>query len=211
MSDEKETERFRELFGGGPTDEDRERWAKEKAEIDAVTADLEAKYADRGLKFTVSFAGAMPVQAFGYVDGMRFYFRFRGNSASLRVGPFDQAFEDLHYHRMAEQHDGFIKRAEEALAAGTGTEQDVSMAKFSKNIENRAKADDDNYYPQVVKKRSHCVGPDPDNMWAGYLTAEEDFMIFSKLMDTMEEVPESEWVDPWTLRWLNHENVLPSS
>jgi hypothetical protein len=63
-----------------------ERWKK-----DAVF--LEEKYADRGLVFTSPFEGLAPIQAFGHLDGMRFYFRLRGGEASLRVGEYDLAIE----------------------------------------------------------------------------------------------------------------------
>lgn len=59
---------------------------------EAVTV-LEGKYADRGLKFTSPFEGLAPIQAYGHLDGKRFYFRLRGGSASLRVGVYDKAIE----------------------------------------------------------------------------------------------------------------------
>jgi hypothetical protein len=54
---------------------------------------LEEKYADRGLKFTSAFEGFAPVQAYGHLDGKRFYFRLRGGVASLKVGMYDLAKE----------------------------------------------------------------------------------------------------------------------
>lgn len=54
---------------------------------------LEEKYADRGLKFTSAFEGFAPIQAYGHLDGKRFYFRLRGGDASLRVGVYDLAVE----------------------------------------------------------------------------------------------------------------------
>lgn len=66
--------------------EPEDRWKK-----DAVF--LEEKYAERGLIFTSSFEGLAPIQAYGYLDGMRFYFRLRGGEASLRVGEYDLAVE----------------------------------------------------------------------------------------------------------------------
>lgn len=54
---------------------------------------LEEKYADRGLKFTSPFEGLAPIQAYGHLDGKRFYFRLRGGDASLRVGVYNLAIE----------------------------------------------------------------------------------------------------------------------
>lgn len=54
---------------------------------------LEEKYADRGLVFTSPFEGLAPIQAYGHLDGKRFYFRLRGGEASLKVGVYDLAKE----------------------------------------------------------------------------------------------------------------------
>lgn len=56
-------------------------------------ASLEEKYSDRGLQFTSPFEGFAPIQAYGHLDGKRFYFRLRGGDASLRVGVYDKAIE----------------------------------------------------------------------------------------------------------------------
>lgn len=56
-------------------------------------ASLEEKYSNRGLKFTSPFEGFAPIQAYGHLDGKRFYFRLRGGDASLRVGVYDKALE----------------------------------------------------------------------------------------------------------------------
>lgn len=61
-------------------------------EKDSVAA-LEEKYADRGLVFTSPFEGFAPIQAYGHLDGKRFYFRLRGGEASLKVGVYDLAKE----------------------------------------------------------------------------------------------------------------------
>lgn len=51
------------------------------------TQTLEERFQDRNLKFTQSFVGLEPVQAYGTVDKDRFfYFRLRGDTASLLVG-----------------------------------------------------------------------------------------------------------------------------
>lgn len=54
---------------------------------------LEEKYSNRGLKFTSPFEGFAPIQAYGHLDGKRFYFRLRGGDASLRVGVYDKVIE----------------------------------------------------------------------------------------------------------------------
>jgi hypothetical protein len=47
---------------------------------------LEAKYAHLGLRFDTGFAGSVPVQANGRIGRRFFYFRFRGDTASLKIG-----------------------------------------------------------------------------------------------------------------------------
>lgn len=51
---------------------------------------LEKKYAHRGLKIDGCFWKSCPTQAFGVIDGMIFYFRFRHDYAALEIGyPFE--------------------------------------------------------------------------------------------------------------------------
>lgn len=52
----------------------------------ALIAELEAKYADRKIRFDTGFVGSVPVQASGRIGSRYFYFRFRHDSASLKVG-----------------------------------------------------------------------------------------------------------------------------
>jgi hypothetical protein len=57
-----------------------------ETKFDSTVSFLEKKFADRGLRFTSTFEGTDPVQAYGHLDGLRFYFRFRYDSASLVLG-----------------------------------------------------------------------------------------------------------------------------
>lgn len=65
--------------------------------VEDSVKELEAKFADRGLRFTEDFRGACPMQAFGWIDGQRFYFRYRGDFAALRVGTVDPVLAQKHY------------------------------------------------------------------------------------------------------------------
>jgi hypothetical protein len=60
---------------------------------------LEKLYSHRGLKFTTVFEGLEPVQAYGDIDGMRFYFRERGGISSLKVGKYDVELERKYAQR----------------------------------------------------------------------------------------------------------------
>jgi hypothetical protein len=54
-----------------------------------IAQELEASNIHRGLRFTSVFQGLVPVQAYGIVDGKRFYFRQRNGLSYLVVGEFD--------------------------------------------------------------------------------------------------------------------------
>lgn len=54
---------------------------------------LEDQFNKRGLQFTFPFEGLSLMQAYGYLDGKRFYFHLRNGDASLCVGVYDKATE----------------------------------------------------------------------------------------------------------------------
>lgn len=70
---------------------------RQAEEMKAAEYTLEEKFASMGLRFTKGFHGAMPVQAYGWILGQRFYFRFRHDTAVLHVGHVDtiKAQEDF--------------------------------------------------------------------------------------------------------------------
>lgn len=59
---------------------------REAEAMDALAVELEEMFPELGLRFTKTFAGGMPVQAYGWILGERFYFRYRSDIASLTVG-----------------------------------------------------------------------------------------------------------------------------
>jgi hypothetical protein len=63
---------------------------------------LENLYKHRELKFTSVFEGYVPVQAYGLIDGMLFYFRKRGGVYSLKVGLYDLEVEKKKHAKMNE-------------------------------------------------------------------------------------------------------------
>lgn len=64
--------------------------------------ELEEKFPERGLKFTLPFTGSIPNVAYGHIDGMRFYFKFRGDCGSLRVGIYDAGIDEKEYQESLE-------------------------------------------------------------------------------------------------------------
>lgn len=104
---------------------------KHLAAVSVVVAELEERFADRGLKFSHEFYGAMPVQAFGWVDGERFYFRFRRNTALLVRGMVDeetaQRIHDQHISRFPNSpHEIMTNDSVQALPHRVSAEAEIN-------------------------------------------------------------------------------------
>lgn len=168
-----------------------------------VTSQLEKEYVERGLIFSTSFVGSIPVQAYGYLDGMRFYFRFRGNWASLRVGPYDQELEELYAMRVNEDKVSRMDKRKAELEAGEISPEEYRMSVFlDDRPEMPQEEDDEDYMPHRIVKNAGCVGPDPEDDYAGTLTPDEAYDIFCQLLKELVDVPEDEQLDEHTKIWL---------
>jgi hypothetical protein len=77
---------------------------KEKEEFVAVCAELEEAFPETGLRFTEGFRGAMPMTAYGWILGRRFYFRFRADTASMTVGNVDPVKAGIEFERRIAMH-----------------------------------------------------------------------------------------------------------
>lgn len=77
---------------------------REAEEMKAVCAVLEEAFPETGLRFTSAFRGIMPVQAYGWILGQRFYFRFRGDTATLVVGNVDPVKAEAEFERKVALH-----------------------------------------------------------------------------------------------------------
>ncbi len=180
--------------------ETKARFLAEKTATLAMIDRLEAKYASRGLKFTQSFAGAVPVQAFGHLDGLRFYFRFRSNWGTLRLGSYDKEFEKLYAFRLNEDR---LARIEEDRARSIAANSFVDfVVDWFDQKEIKPAKNDAYYYPHNTIKTSSIQGSDPEDHYNGYLTNEEAYEMFSILANTLEDVPEEEQIDPFTKIWV---------
>lgn len=60
-----------------------------RPEQEAVIAALTERYAEQNIRFDTGFVGSVPVQACGRIGRRFFYFRFRGDTASLTIGSPD--------------------------------------------------------------------------------------------------------------------------
>jgi hypothetical protein len=169
------------------------KWAKaHRKAIGAVVADLEAKFADRQLKFTVPFGGSIPVQAWGYMYDYRFYFRFRGDNGSLSLGLNDPE----HYVQINElrRKRDTQKRAdlEDGLKTGRLSQSEYDdelefVSLFSKtNDEIAPEFDDLRFYPTHIKKIS-VIQDYTGERYEGSLTPSQMSDIFTKLVENLED------------------------
>lgn len=168
-----------------------------KAEIAAkrrVEARLEEKYAARGLKFTRGFSGSVPVQAWGVIDGYRFYFRYRTDAASIRIGFIADDRAEREYQRDMKFHQERIARSE-AREALTG-ELDTSLSNALFLLEPKLHVPDGvTDYPSSIRKQAVISGvfDDPYN---GHLTPEQAEDVFVRLIENLEDVS---YEDPVTI------------
>lgn len=75
-----------------------------RPEQEDLIAALTERYADQKIRFDTGFNGSVPVQACGRIGRQYFYFRFRGDSASLTIGSADHrraASRAKHARRLA--------------------------------------------------------------------------------------------------------------
>ena len=169
-----------------------ERMKAHREAVKVVVEELENKYVARQLKFTVPFGGNIPVQAFGYMDGYRFYFRFRRDVASLRLGIANPE----HYVRInalrKNRERSQLAKYEADLASGqlTKAEYDEELEffhMFSKTEDEEApEFDDPQFYPTHIKKES-VVRDYTGEPYEGSLTPSQMEDVFTKLVENLEE------------------------
>jgi hypothetical protein len=176
---------------------DSEHYAKD---ADVVIRRLEEKYSDRGLMFTTPFLGAVPVQAFGHVDGERFYFRFRGNWGSLKVGPYVKELEDLLALRLNEDRiSRNQKKLEKARSEG---KEDYDYSWMDERPVEVIEEDNPHFLPEVITAVASQEGADPEDVYNGFLTDDEAFNMFSFLLENLTPVPVEKQMSEWTRVWL---------
>lgn len=150
----------------------------------SVIKSLETKYAKEGLKFSIPFSGSCPVQAYGEVRGMRFYFRFRHDAGSIKLGLYNQKAEDTYYEQQEKFRANRLAVSEKEYAAGNITKQDFDMSILfdSKTIKVLAASED--YYPNpvLIEVNVYDYTGEP---FEGFLTAENAENLFDKLMEQL--------------------------
>jgi len=165
----------------------RKAYEASHAEFVAVAEELEAEFKDRELKFTVVFEGMVPVQAFGWLDGSRFYFRFRSDYASLIVGKYDKDWEQEDFDKRLARY----REAKEArVAAGRISMDDWDMFDHLSDIQ--ASGDhlptglEPDYYP-VRREFMAGFGNVTGEPYAGALSPNFAKEVFRKLVNSLVE------------------------
>lgn len=141
---------------------------------EAVVARLEEKYAHLGMRFYQGFAGSVPVQAYGRIGRRFFYFRFRGDCASLTIGSPDR------------HGDATRNKARRVKALRTLRRKDDSgfLGLHGARRDLRCKTNGQEWYPSIPVRYAGIsdVTGDPYN---GYLETEEAETLFIRLMESL--------------------------
>lgn len=152
--------------------------AQRQREIDemrAVEVALEDTFSKLGLRFTKGFTGAMPVQAYGWILGQRFYFRFRSDIASLSLGTVNHEKAVAEVERRIRFYAGADEVSQER--------RDELVDKFKIFVKSDLSVD---AFPTEVSQRV-VVGGYTGDVWNGSLTAAEAQDVFTQLVGKLEK------------------------
>lgn len=154
------------------------------ANMKAATDKLESTFADRGLAFTIPFTGSIPNVAYGKLDGLRFYFKFRGDGGSLRVGSYDETLAEQEYQEILS-----VWNANTTTFDNDDDDFPGSMGSIFNTPPPRRVMDEDRILPNRilwVSEVDNFTG-DPYN---SSLNTEEAIRIFTKLVTGLMPVSE---------------------
>lgn len=166
-------------------------YVEQKRQFEQAAANLEARFAERDLRFTAPFGGGCPVQAYGRINGLRFYFRYRWGGARLDVGPYERELEELHVLRMKEASQRRTAHAQQRFANGEIDQRELDWALLGEDRHRVVEEDDPQFYPHRIVKRAHFDDPEGDGI-KGDLTGEEAEFFFAELVEHLEELPEDQ-------------------
>lgn len=171
--------------------------------MDEVVTNLEERYASRGLKFTTGFLGSVPVQAFGQIDGMLFYFRYRGDYGNLRVGIIEEDRYQKEYERDLLFHEERVAKRVAKKAAEIASDN-AAKAVAGEELEFEDFFTRLHLMPPVLKVASGVddvptslrkIASAPDYLndpYCGTLSAVQCEELFIHLVEKLEDV---EWVE----------------
>ncbi len=150
---------------------------------------LEALYSERRLKFTTSFQGAVPVQAYGLMDGLRFYFRYRHDVGSLGLGHFDLHREQTNSNKavLSLQKRFAEKYADFETGGITQTELDAEEKWHQASLARARQipaGEEDNFYPTIFDYEGIVENYSGDE-FGGWLLPEEAFDLFIQCVENL--------------------------
>lgn len=161
------------------TAEEQDYIAKERESRDRAAAILEEKFAERGLKFTARFEGNIPLVAYGRLDGLPFYFRYRGDCGQLRLGhPNPQENLNRYIHDLSS-----ALALAERLKKANQSETDEPF--FPRSVSIR-RTDPDRLFPYFIKKYA-IISDYLGAPYASYLDSDETIDLFTKLVENLED------------------------
>lgn len=140
---------------------------------EAVVARLEAKYAHLGLRFYYGFGGSVPVQAWGRIGRRFFYFRFRGDCASLTIGSPDRRGDAARYKARRVKALRTLRRKDDSGFFGLfGAERDLRRDKGQE------------WYPSIPVRYA-VINDVTGERYAGFLEQDEAEALFIRLMEDL--------------------------
>lgn len=148
-----------------------------RPEQEALIAALTERYASQKIRFDTGFVGSIPVQACGRIGRQFFYFRFRGDSASLTLGTAD-------LRRAASRAKHARRKALRELRRGQA-EDDLFGFLTRRNLRRDTSLDRYPSRPVWYAVINDVTGDE----WAGELEPEEAAELFIRLMDMLQIVP----------------------
>jgi len=139
---------------------------------------LEQLFAGSRLKFNTVFEGLEPVQSYGTVEGLPFYYRQRGHAVSLTVGPWHEPSEVAKWEEEKETDDVLYR-----LAYGDSVVADMRAEDLAQEAVRVLTARDYPTVPAFYSRREESL---PE----GYLFGESGIVRwFAFLLETLASTP----------------------
>lgn len=157
---------------------------REAEAMSALAVELEGMFPELGLRFTRTFAGGIPVQAYGWILGERFYFRYRSDIASLTVGTVNQEKAEADFeHKVTRALE--IRDSMPAFYKAGMDEREFTREGMIESLNLSVMTDlSVDAFPDDVSFRV-SLGGFIGNPWAGVLSPEEAKEVFIQLVELL--------------------------
>jgi hypothetical protein len=144
-----------------------------------VVAALTRRYAEQRIRFDTGFVGSVPVQASGRIGRRFFYFRFRGDTASLTVGSRSRRKDGSYFRRDRTKALRTLRRWKD-----DGDPLGLELFIAHRNLKRNTTLD---RHPSVPVRYAvvNDVTGEPYN---GFLETDEAAELFIRLMDSLQPI-----------------------